>query len=146
MTINTKTCLMLLTCFSISISGASHATLPTFHCTLTKQLDIYNWPGVSEETFHHTAPQLFFICDSDNVANGDTIKAVWIAENTINSVTANLTVGVKSSRYVKRLNGGEAFEANLSLTKPLHGWKVGNYNVQVYINGIPGENYKFQIR
>ncbi len=124
----------------------AQGVLPTFQCTMTDKLDLYNWPGSIKDTFVQNTPVIYFICDSDNARTGDKIKAVWIADHT--STTHPEIYTLAASTYHVRLtqNDGVSSEADLSLKRPPCGWARGEYHVQVYINDIEGYVYRFKIR
>ena len=139
--------LLLLIGLSIaSVSESQAIRLPTVQCTLTNKLDVYDWPGSAQDTFLQSTPNLFFICTSNNVITGDSVKAVWIADHTLGTWPANFTFAVKKKHVIKHVNDDETFEANLSVSKPPNGWPLGTYHVQLYIDGIEDKNYKFKIR
>ncbi len=130
----------------LQMSHAQTMILPTFQCMLTDKLDPDRWPGRQKDSFGRNDAKIYFICDSDNAATGDRIKAVWQAVHTVDHMPSYETIGVKSLHVIKRPNGGEMIEADLSLAKPVDGWDIGHYQVQVYVNGIEGYVYKFVIR
>ncbi len=149
MDIKLKTGLALALGLIIAGTGVAHAQsliLPNFVCTMTNQLDKFNWPGSSQDAFTSSQHAIYMICDSDNVYNGDRIKAVWIADHTGGYWPENFTIGVIGKRYVKRPNQDETFEANLSMAKPCTGWPKGVYHVQLYVNEIEDKSYAFQVR
>tara|TARA_R110000868_G_scaffold137949_9_gene351666 strand:- start:2439 stop:2888 length:450 start_codon:yes stop_codon:yes gene_type:complete len=149
MTHFTRTSALFIICLSISGVSAAHGLgpLPTFQCTLTNKLNVYYWPGFPEKDFSTNAPEVFLICDSNNAVTGDRIKAVWVADHVKNdSYPPNKTLAVKTRRYVKHQNSDETFEANLSLAKPEGGWPLGNYHVQLYVNNVEGQIYRFNVR
>lgn len=128
------------------IAQAQSLILPNFLCTMTNKLDKFNWPGSEQDAFTPSQQAIFMICNSDNVYNGDRIKAVWIADHTGGYWPEHFTIGVIGKRFVKRPNQDETFEANLSMAKPCNGWPTGVYHVQLYVNEVEDKSYTFQVR
>jgi len=138
-------CAILTMMFPLAANATPLLTLPTFTCTLTKKLDVYNWPGSANENFIASTPKIYFICQSDNVRTGDHIRAVWIADHTYGMPPSKILC-VKSKHVVTHRNSPEIFEANFSLGRPGKAWPKGSYHIQTYINDIPSYNYNFTIR
>lgn len=129
-----------------AVVTAAHATLPTFQCTLTDRGRANNDRGITNKTFHRNSEQIFLICDSDNVRRGDSIRAVWIADDTYCSEWDN-TLLKQTKRVVRTdLNALDLYKTIFSLDRPCNGWPTGTYHVRLYINNIEGDDYRFTIR
>lgn len=129
-----------------AVVTAAHATLPTFQCTLTDHGRANNDRGVTNKIFHRSSEQLFLICDSDNVMRGDSIRAVWIADDTYCSEWDN-TILKQTKRVVRTdLKALDLYKTIFAINSPCNGWPAGSYHVRLFINNIEGDDYRFTIR
>ncbi len=141
-----KSRLILLLGICVAITSA-HATLPVFQCTLTDHGRANNDRGVTYKTFYHTTEQVYLICDSDNVVRGDSIRAVWIADDT-NYPEWDNTLLKQTKRVVRSdLKALDLYKTIFTLYKPCDGiWPLGTYHVRLYINNVESDDYRFTIR
>jgi hypothetical protein len=120
--------------------------LPTYQCTLTKQRHVYDISNVGTQSFITSTPEIYLICESDNVVKGDNFRAVWIADNTSQQGWDNYKIAEHMVVVRKDLNDLDLFKTTFKLRKPHGGWPAGSYHVRVYINGVEGYGYQFSIR
>lgn len=120
--------------------------LPTYQCTLTKQRDVYDITNVGTQAFTASTPEIYLICESDNVVKGDNIRAVWIADNTSRPGWDNYKITERMAVVRKDLNDLDLFKTTFTLKMPNDGWPIGSYHVRVYVNGSEGYGYHFDIR
>lgn len=140
-----KSGLILLFTLCAAVSAA-HATLPVFQCTLTDHGRANNDRGVTYKTFHTNAQQISLICDSDNVVKGDSIRAVWIADDT-NCPEWDNTLLKQTKRVVRsNLTTMDLYKTIFTFNRPDTGWPLGTYHVRLYINNVQGDDYRFTIR
>lgn len=120
--------------------------LPTYQCTLTKHRKVYDISNVGTQSFTTSTPEIFLICESNNVVKGDNFRAVWIADNTTQQGWDNYKIAERMVVVRKDLTDLDLFKTTFKLRKPHGGWPVGSYHVRVYINGVEGYDYRFDIR
>lgn len=89
--------------------------------------------------FTNDTPKIFVAAALTDVAGGETISAVWIAEKTDaappNHKIDSANVTAKEDMHV----------ATFSLSKPNAGWPVGSYRVDLSVDGKPMISAHFKI-
>lgn len=129
-----------------SYAAKSDMFLPTYQCTLTKHRKVYDITNVGTQSFTTSTPEIFLICESNNVVKGDNFRAVWIADITSQPGWDNYKISERMAVVRKDLNDLDLFKTTFALRKPCNGWPVGSYHVRIYINGVEGYDYQFAIR
>lgn len=71
---------------------------------------------------------------------GDTVRAVWIAEDVGDAAPPNTKIFEKSGTLDEDMVGG-----NFSLERPATGWHAGKYHVDIYANDKLATTVKFTI-
>jgi hypothetical protein len=92
----------------------------------------------TQETFRPDAPKIVLHVELLDMENDTKISADWIAEKT---GAAPPNYKIDSSELTA--NGDD--EATLSLSKPNNGWPVGDYRVDLSIDGKKVKSIKFQV-
>ena|SRR5690242_20671954 len=92
-------------------------------------------------TFSADAPTICAFWESENLALGDTIGVVWIAEDVGAASPKATEIRRANYRVFKQEQVGE-----FSLSRPGNKtWPVGRYRVELYINGAIADIMKFTI-
>jgi hypothetical protein len=96
--------------------------------------------GTSAQTvFKPDAPKIVLHAELLNAPKGTKVSADWIAEKT----------GAAPPNYkidsAEMTTSEDNDEATLSLSKPNSGWPIGDYRVDVSINGEKAKSVNFQV-
>lgn len=132
---------------SMTAFNVSHAAdaLPKFECTLSEQKATDDKPAVNKTEFNKETAEIYLTCSSEQVKKGQSVKAVWIADDTNGLAPANYKIDEKSYDVPSDLEFGQIFTANMSLSKPDNGWPVGSYHVDFYLGDKLISAYKFTV-
>src|SRR6266481_4353257 len=97
--------------------------------------------GKRTTTFSADAPMIYVFWKGEGFQVGDTIRAIWIAEE--------VGAGTKESE-IRRADYQvykQADEGAFSLGRPAgRAWPIGKYRVEFYINGGIAEVAKFSVK
>src|SRR3990167_3382688 len=138
--------LFILFASPASVMAQRDLLLPAYQCTLTNQRNTYDMSNNGMYTFMTSTPEIFLVCESDTVVKGDSLRAVWIADNERKAGWDNYKIAEKKSIVKKNLDSLDLFRTSFSIKRPQHGWPTGKYHVRVYINGSEGYRYDFVVR
>lgn len=142
-----KSGVMFLTLFCSVVFNLSFANdLPKIACTLTDQLAPDGSPGDAKDSFTHTTPMIYLICDSDEIKKGQQVKAAWIAVDTKNLAPANYKIAEKNFDVNQDIPDGKTYTMDFSLSKPTNGWPVGDYRVDLYVGDSLSQSLKFNVK
>ena len=75
-----------------------------------------------------------------DVPSGSTLKSEWIAEKT-KVAPPNYKIDGAEVKVGPLMNN-----VDFNMSKPNAGWPVGDYRVDLFINGKPAGNAKFQVK
>lgn len=93
-------------------------------------------------TFTADAPVIWVFWKGEGLALGDTVRAIWIAED----IGAASPKDTEIRRADLKVNKQEDEEGAFSLSRPGNrSWPVGKYRVDLYLNGGIAEVVKFTI-
>ena len=127
---------------TLAASSAQDAGTPS-----SGQKTIHSFVGTEKEgrrtsVFSADVPTIYAFWKGESLSLGDTIKAVWIAED----------VGEEEGAKETAIRSAEAKiykpeeDGSFSLSRPKdRNWPVGKYRVQFYLNGLMAEVVKFTI-
>lgn len=138
--------LLLIAGFTQNAAAKIDLLLPSYQCTLTNQRNSYDISNVGMQTFMHGNRQIFLVCESNNVVRGDSLRAVWIADNTSRREWDNYVIAQQKAYVSNDLTALDLFKHVFTIDMPPGGWPNGTYHVRVYINGSSGYKYPFEIR
>jgi hypothetical protein len=134
---------LLMAIGSMLFFNNSWAALPTVSCFLTDTIDAST---LKEKTvFSTNAAMIYLMCTSDEVNEGQKIKAVWIAADTNGLAPNNYKIGEKSFDVKNNLDEKRGWTIKYSLSKPYAGWPPGQYHADLFVDGSLATSLKFQI-
>lgn len=97
----------------------------------------------SKDTFAPDTAKLWVEAELNGVKDGDKVQATFVADSA-KSASGKDVSGSKISTDEKVFKEGmHGFEA--SLTKPTAGWAVGDYHVDILVNGDVKKTIKFKV-
>ena len=96
--------------------------------------------GKETTTFTPDTPRLFALFKTKGASDGDKIRAVWIADD----VGDEAPKGTKIDETTLKAEG-DTDDGVFSLAKPINGWPVGKYHVEIYVNDELATKVKFTI-
>ena len=136
---------VLISLFTILFSTMTMAAaLPKFTCTLTDKMNGQK-PGDAKDSFTASTPMFYYICSSDGVTKGQTVKAVWIATDTNGAAPANYKIDEKGLMVDKNLKADEEWTGSFTLSIPNKGWPKGQYRVELYVDNQLLQSAKFSV-
>ena len=89
--------------------------------------------------FETDTPKIFLHAEVDDVEAGTKLSATWIAEK-----TDKAPPNTRIDSIILTANDDTDF-ADFALSKPNAGWPVGDYRVDLSIDGSPAGSARFQI-
>jgi hypothetical protein len=93
-------------------------------------------------TFSADAPAIYVFWKGEGLAIGDTVRAIWIAEDVGAASPKDTEIRRADLKVYKQEDEHGAF----SLSRPRNrAWPVGKYRVELYLNGGIAEVAKFTI-
>lgn len=96
--------------------------------------------GDSPTTLFSTdTAEIFLRAELVDMVGGETLTATWIAEN-VDDTPPNYKIDSADVTAKESMT-----DANFSLRKPSTGWHVGDYRVDMAINGNPAGIARFKI-
>ena len=139
---------LALVLLSTSLLNTVYAAdkMPEFDCVLTDQILADKQPGGPKDTFIKTTPAIYFVCESSDLHKGQSIRSVWIADDTYHVAPANYEIDEKTIQIDKELGKEQIYTANFSLSKPTKGWPAGKYHVDLYVNKQLVKSAKFTVK
>jgi hypothetical protein len=96
--------------------------------------------GKETTTFTPDTPKLFALFKTKGASDGDKIRAVWIADD----VGDEAPKGTKIDETTLKAEG-DTEDGVFSLPKPINGWPVGKYHLEIYVNDELATKVKFTI-
>ncbi len=123
--------------------STSWAALPELSCFITDNAD--DSALKQKEEFNTNAAMIYLICTSDEVKEGQKIKAVWTAANTNGVAPNNYKIGEKSFDVSKEMDEKKDWSVKYSLSKPYTGWPSGQYHVDLLVDGMLAKSIKFEV-
>lgn len=116
-----------------------------FDCVLTDQKATDTHLGPTKSSFTATTPAIYLYCTAHGGKKGDSINAVWVANDTHNAAPANFEIDHKELKVSADVPSSEAMNADFSLSKPTAGWPVGTYHVELRVNNKLQQSFPFSI-
>lgn len=98
--------------------------------------------GTHKTSFGTLTPKVFLTTKIIDPAPGMKVRAEWIAENTSGAAPPNYRIDKFELPIVAQKNP----VANFSLGKPSAGWPVGDYRVDLFVNGKKANEVKFKMK
>ncbi len=95
--------------------------------------------GDAVEVFKPDTAKIYLNAELQDADAGTKISTVWIAEKT-DAAPANYTIDSVDFVTKEGMN-----EVNASLSKPNAGWPIGDYRVELSINGKPAGSAHFKV-
>jgi hypothetical protein len=92
-----------------------------------------------KEIFAPDTPKIFVTAQLVDVAPGTKLRGAWIAEKT-DVAPPNYEIDATDLEI-----GGGMNQANFALGKPDAGWPVGEYRVDLAINGTVAKSLRFKV-
>jgi len=92
-----------------------------------------------QTTFKSDAPKIILHAELLDMQQGTKVSADWIAENTNGAAPPNFKID-SAEITVK-----DEDEATFSLSKPNNGWPVGDYRVDLLIDGAKAKSVAFKV-
>jgi hypothetical protein len=97
--------------------------------------------GKETTTFAADAPKVFATFKTKGAKDGDKIRGVWIADDVGDAAPKGTKI------YEKTLNAeGDTEDGVFSLPKPINGWPVGKYHLEIYVNDELATKVNFTIK
>ena len=97
--------------------------------------------GEETTTFAADAPKVFVTFKTKGASDGDKIRAVWIADDVGEAAPKGTKIDEKTLKM-----DGDTEDGIFSLSKPINGWPVGKYHVEIYANDESVTKLKFTIK
>ena len=106
--------------------------------TLSKKISADENPIEPTNQFPKETPEIFATWKSTQAKEGQTAKAVWIAEDVGQAAPRNTKI-IEKSMQLNRQAEAEGknviwWNGHFSLSKPTNGWPVGKYRVEIYFD------------
>jgi hypothetical protein len=95
--------------------------------------------NTAQDVFKPDTPKIVLHAELVDMPDGTKVAADWIAEKT-DAAPANYKIDSAEIVTTKAIN-----EASFSMTKPDAGWPVGDYRVDLSIDGKPATSVKFTV-
>jgi hypothetical protein len=96
--------------------------------------------GGKVTTFTPTTARVYLNAKLVDVKSGSTLKSEWIAEKT-KVAPPDYKIDAAEVKVGPLMNN-----VDFSMTKPTAGWPVGDYRVDLFIDGKPAGKMKFQVK
>jgi len=87
------------------------------------------------------AQKLYATFKTKDVANGDKIRGVWIADEVGEAAPAGTIIDEKTLPM-----DGDTEDGEFSLSKPTMGWPLGKYHIEIYVNDHLTTKVTFEIK
>ena len=125
---------MLLGSLGLFVACAAQANPAFGDLTFSSQKN-----GDAQTVFSPDTPKIFLHADVDDAVAGTKLTATWIAEKT-DKAPPNTRID-----SIVQVADDDTDFADFTLSKPNAGWPVGNYRVDLSIDGSPAGSAHFQI-
>jgi hypothetical protein len=120
----------------MSYAAFAHAGEVTVEATMTTGPD-----GRETTTYTADAPKVFASFKTKGASDGDKIRGVWIADDVGDAAPKGTKIDEKT------LNAeGDTEDGVFSLPKPINGWPVGKYHLEIYVNDELATKVNFTIK
>jgi hypothetical protein len=119
----------------MSCAGFAHAGDVTVEATMTTGPN-----GKETTTYAADVPKVFAMFKTKGASDGDKIRAVWIADDVGDAAPK----GTKIEETTLKAEG-DTEDGEFSLPKPINGWPVGKYHLEIYVNDELATKLKFTI-
>jgi hypothetical protein len=95
--------------------------------------------GASKTTFKTDTPKIYLHANLADVKSGSMLKGDWIAVKT-KVAPPNYRIDGTELKVGPLMN-----QVDFNMSKPNAGWPVGDYRIDLFIDGKPAGNMKFKI-
>lgn len=96
--------------------------------------------GAAKSVFTSKTPKVFLTGKLQDMPTGAKVKVVWIAEKT-KAAPPNYEIDTTDHKTSRGTNN-----ASFALNRPNAGWPVGDYRVDLFINGKPAGTQRFSVK
>jgi hypothetical protein len=134
---NTKTFLKLVAFVAVAV-GAAEVYAGKLKVEAAIAVDKDTRPTT---TFAADVPKLYTFFRTNGSKAGDSLRAVWIAEDVGEAAPKNTKIDESTLTADQ-----DDFYGAFSLTKPTKGWPVGKYRVEIYVGDQLETTAKFTIK
>lgn len=97
-------------------------------------------------TFTKDTPLIYLLCSSQTVKAGQTVKVVWIADDTKGAAPANTKIAEKALPISRNANPDLTWTGTYSITKPTNNWPAGTYHADIFVNNSKNQSINFSIK
>jgi hypothetical protein len=119
----------------ISCAAFAHAGDVKVEATMTTGPD-----GRETTTYAADAPKVFASFKTKGASDGDKIRAIWIADDVGDAAPKGTKIDEKTLKAE-----GDTDDGVFSLSKPINGWPIGKYHLEIYVNDELATKVKFTI-
>jgi hypothetical protein len=120
----------------MSCAAFAHAGDVTVEATMTTAPN-----GKETTTFSADAPKVYAAFKTKGASDGDKIRGVWIADDVGDAAPKGTKIDEKTLSAE-----GDTEDGEFSLSKPINGWPVGKYHVEIYVNDELATKLNFTIK
>jgi hypothetical protein len=96
--------------------------------------------GAAKNVFNPKTAKVYLTGKLQDMPAGAKVKAVWIAEKT-NAAPPNYQIDATEHTTSRGMNN-----ASFALSGPNAGWPVGDYRVELFINGKKAGTHRFSVK
>jgi hypothetical protein len=96
--------------------------------------------GSAKSTFEPGTAKIYLHAKLVDVATGSTAKSDWIAEKT-KVASPNYKMDSVELKIGPLINS-----VDFNMSKPTKGWPPGDYRIDLFIDGKPAGNVKYQVK
>jgi hypothetical protein len=100
-----------------------------------------NPEGEETTTFPADAPKVYAVFKTKGASDGDKIRGVWIADDVGDAAPKGTKIDEKTLDA-----NGDTEDGEFSLPKPINGWPVGKYHLEIYVNDQLATKVNFTIK
>ena len=125
---------MVAATLALLAAAPSNAAEPKFSELVLSEKD-----GKPKQVFGPATPMIFLKVQLKDVPPGAKVKAAWIAEKT---KVAPPNYEIDSSEFT----AGELGNRGFTISKPNAGWPVGDYRVDLSMNGKVVQTVRFKVQ
>jgi hypothetical protein len=119
----------------MSCAGFAYAGDVTVEATMTTGPN-----GKETTTYAADVPKIFAMFKTKGLSDGDKIRGVWIADDVGEAAAKGTKIDEKTLKAE-----GDTEDGEFSLSKPINGWPVGKYHLEIYVNDELATKVKFTI-
>jgi len=95
--------------------------------------------GAAKHVFKPDTAKIYLHAKLEDVPGGSTVKSDWIAEKT-QVAPPNYKMDSVELKIGPLINN-----VDFNMSKPTKGWPLGDYRIDLFINGKPAGNVKYKI-